>query len=103
MTPEQLPKEFEWRPAEETEGMGGRLFAFRTIWANGKYPEEHIGSVWPNADSTWRVVVWRIQSKNVGDFEEISTDIPTFEEAFNYLWTLVQLGEAHFTFREEEE
>jgi hypothetical protein len=102
MTPNELPKEFEWRPAEEVDGIGGRLFAFNTTWANGRYGEEHVGSLWANSDGTWRVTIWRLYAADQGDFEEVAESIPTFEEAFNYLWTLVQLGEVHFTFIEEE-
>lgn len=100
MTPEKLPKSYEWRPVEG--GSGGRLFARETKWADGARPDEHIASIWRNSNDTWRVLAWRIEEGSPGAFEAMSENVPTFNEAFNYLWTLIQLGEVHFTFRKDE-
>lgn len=99
MKPEELTEEFQFRFTIEAEG--GRLFAFKTEWAGGNWPEEHIASIWLNSDNTWRVLAWRAETGAPGGFELMGAYAPTFEEAFNYLWSLVQLGEVHFTFRKE--
>ncbi len=95
-----LPPRFQWKKRD-------------TDWAlaawNTQYNEpntwEDIGFVYGthDPDTTYDVVLW-VNDCDTGGcmFRILAENIATVKEASNYLLGLVQLGEAHFTFREEE-
>lgn len=93
----ELPPRFRWNPEAPRKEV--EIEAYSTAWA-GKGAWEGIAYIAPSGGAL-RANVWKVNQDGYGNWEEIGGPLSCMEEAVQYLWSLVQLGEADFTFLEE--
>jgi hypothetical protein len=94
----ELPPRFRWN----VSGSKGEveLEAFETEWTGGGR-WEGIAYVYRRGN-LYGTRIWKLSSKATGRWREMET-VDSAEEGAKYIWTLVQLGEADFTFLNKED
>ncbi len=95
----ELPPRFRWRTESNSKG-DVELEARGTKWV-GPRTWEGVGYVYQRG-SRWGVRVWKLSTAQTGRWVDVEP-VDSVEDGAKYLWTLVQLGEADFTFLENED
>jgi hypothetical protein len=94
----ELPSRFRWQSASSKGEI--ELEAFSTQWA-GTRTWEGVGYIYWQG-YRYGVRIWKLNTKRTGAWWEMEP-VDSVEDGAKYLWTLVQLGEADFTFLESED